>query len=516
MIGVILTMTVAFGGPLADRAALIIGQNHGGDTWEALRHAEHDAAQVRRTLLTRGRFAPERVAWLPGAGVDGVRAALHRLAEGPAPDLLVVYYSGHADNEALRLGRERLLYTEFRAAVRAVEARSTVIIVDACHAEALRRGKSMRAFAFDAEIAWRGQPVEGEILLGSSSYGERAFEDDAIGGSVFTHHLLAALEGAADSHGEADGRITVSEAFAYADQMTRLSGHLRREGSQSPWIARDDVGDGPTLTFKHEEMGILEIPAGIAGRVMIRTQGRKQTRIEGEYDKPSDVSLSLWMAAGDYQVEVRAGHDGVRVHPVTVEAGDRATVAPSLSTWQLVPYAPGPERGKASTPVIWQASAGYQMAGGWLRGAPLLHGVELGIGAEHGPWQIGAGLGWQPSSFTRPGSGAMREAVDVQDVWLLLHGARLLHQGPRLSASLGLEGGGSFVRQEVLGPERALAHGSTIIANGRLMGSLLLMRGWSLLAIGRAGGRVYPLDHPDTWGAHGVFALSLGVARRWE
>lgn len=518
MLGIVLTAVVLSGAPLSDRAAVIIGQNHGGDAWEVLRHAEHDAERVRNTLLARGEFTFERVIWLADAQVDDLREAFASLAATP-PDLLVVYYSGHADHEALRLGRERLSYADLRAAVRAVDARSTVVIVDACHAEALRRGKDMRAIPIEPVLAWRGQTSEGEILIGSSSYGERAFEDDGIGGSVFTHHFLTGLDGAADGPAKADGHITVIEAFDYADRMTRLSGHLRREGSQRPWIARDDVGDAPVLTFKREDMGTLEIPPGIGGRMLIRTQSLERARIDGEYDKPSEVPLTLWMAAGDYRVEVREGATGVRVQPVRIEKGRHTTVEKSLSAWELIPFSPGPERSKASAPLMVQANAGYQLASGWLRDAPPSHGAEVGLAASQGDWQIGVGLGWLGSSFQRSDFNLgpqLREDVRSDEARVLIHGGRVLHRRRWVVAAGGLEAGGSYVRQEVRATRHLIAHGSSIIANVRLSMAFRLIDDWSLFAMGRAGGRAYPSDAADDWRAVSALAVSLGILHQWQ
>src|SRR5262249_46288164 len=93
--------------------ALIVGSNAAGPGQQALRYAEHDAAEMAAVLRDVGRYAPANVvtALRPDrAGLFATIAALRErlqqhAARGEQAQLLF-YYSGHARADAITLGRE--------------------------------------------------------------------------------------------------------------------------------------------------------------------------------------------------------------------------------------------------------------------------------------------------------------------------------------------------------------------------------------------------------------------------
>ena len=80
----------------------------------------------------------------------------------------------------------------------------------------------------------------------SSAAGEDAQESDALGASIFTHHLVSALLGAANR--DRDGRVTVAEAFAYAADRTLAATVLTLPGPQHPTY-RLEIGGRDDLTL---------------------------------------------------------------------------------------------------------------------------------------------------------------------------------------------------------------------------------------------------------------------------
>src|SRR4029453_1016686 len=102
-----------------------------------------------------------------------------------------VYFSGHADEQGLMLGRELMPYRDLRAAVSAIGADVGITILDACASGA---------------------------ITPSSSEDEAAQESERLRGSFFTHALLSGLRGAADVSD--DGKVTLNEAYQFAFQET--------------------------------------------------------------------------------------------------------------------------------------------------------------------------------------------------------------------------------------------------------------------------------------------------------
>ena len=125
---------------------------------------------------------------------------------------VVVFASAHAQAGALHLVGTRLPVQDLRALVQATGADLRLVIVDACETGEAQKGATRGpAYALTVEAP----PTTGDVFIASSGAHEPAQEWDALGGSLFTHHLLAGLRGDADF--DRDGRVTLMEAFAYAE-----------------------------------------------------------------------------------------------------------------------------------------------------------------------------------------------------------------------------------------------------------------------------------------------------------
>src|SRR5206468_2045822 len=104
------------------RVAVVVGNNAGDGKLAPLRFAEADASKVARALVEVGQVASDDVFVLQGRGLSDLQSAFahakSRVAElHQRPDARVVllfYYSGHSDGEALELGPERLSFRELK------------------------------------------------------------------------------------------------------------------------------------------------------------------------------------------------------------------------------------------------------------------------------------------------------------------------------------------------------------------------------------------------------------------
>ena len=195
------------------RFVLAAGANNGGGDRVMLRYAATDAEEFSQVMLQMGGVAPENNLLLKDPDLaDFVQAVkqvngMVRKARGEAARTEVwIYYSGHADEEGLLLGGERLGYRELRKMMDGLEADVRVAVLDACASGAITRikgGQRRKAFLVDASSDTRGY-----AFLTSSSAEETAQESDRIQASFFTHYLVSGMRGAADVSGDGLSRAT--------------------------------------------------------------------------------------------------------------------------------------------------------------------------------------------------------------------------------------------------------------------------------------------------------------------
>jgi hypothetical protein len=186
-----LAAVLLFASPAAgqERFAVIVGNDVGHPFRDPLHFAVKDADRMQRTLLEVGHFAPENVVVLRDQGIDAVRKALgtteSRIADARGAGrstLLFFYYSGHANEAGLELGRDELRYTELKDALTHSSARVRIAVVDACNSGELTdvRGRPIPA-PFEVPLT-SADSEEGIAFISSTAIGEPAQESSAFGG----------------------------------------------------------------------------------------------------------------------------------------------------------------------------------------------------------------------------------------------------------------------------------------------------------------------------------------------
>jgi hypothetical protein len=343
-----------------ERFAVIIGNNSGRPTELPLRYAESDADRVHETLKGVGGFAAENILLLKGekapavtraliATNDRVRAAIGR----PGTQvMLLVYFSGHADNTALHLADTDFELRTLEQLVRSSAAAFRVLVLDACRSGALTRAKGGAPGPPFLESLQRPLDSQGAVFLTSSSSTEDAQESDEIQGSFFTHYLTSALLGAGDSDG--DGRVTLEEAYRYTYAWTLAASSRTRAGLQHPTFEYDVRGQGGIVItepgiYTHSRATLLfpggrdylvtqagpggmvigEVPAGASARSLILRPGRYFVRgrtrdhlLEGEVLAPVGQRTEVRdqdLRRVEYARLARKGGDFSRAH--LVQAG---------------------------------------------------------------------------------------------------------------------------------------------------------------------------------------------------
>ena len=311
------------------RFGLLVSSNEGRSDDPILRYAERDARRLRDALEDVASFRREDTVLLAGAGADDVVRALTdlqdrmRIARERGSDtLLLFYYSGHADERSLHLGRTALPMTRVHDLLESSRARIRLAILDACRSGGFSRLKGGRpAPAFDIRLEG-GLRGEGHVTLTSSAADEDSQESDRLGGSFFTHHLVSGLRGAADRSG--DGQVTLAELYRYAYHNTVRATQGTRAGAQHPGYRYDVRGHGDLL------LGRLDDPQ--ATRLAVKGPGRWLVSDERTEEVAAEFSTGprggyLVVKPGRYRVS-RRDQDALLETVVRLEPGGGATLAP--------------------------------------------------------------------------------------------------------------------------------------------------------------------------------------------
>ena len=235
LLALLLWTTPALAGE-ARRFALVVGANAGALGRPPLRYAHQDARAFSEVLVQAGRFKSEDVQVLldprPKELLATLDAALGLAAAEPGGAMVLFYYSGHADETTLYPSGRKLALKEIRERLEGSDATLRIGILDACRGGGWTGAKGLSptsSFEVDAPLQLQS---EGSILLASSSGIEDANEAAVLGGSIFTHHLIAALRGGADLN--EDGHVTVAEAFGYTRERTVRDSAVLTSAPQHP------------------------------------------------------------------------------------------------------------------------------------------------------------------------------------------------------------------------------------------------------------------------------------------
>ena len=355
------------------RYAVVIGTNHGNADEPQLAFAEEDARKMADVLGRFGGVAPEDLVLLLDAEADAVTRVLAEVdarierdkAAGSTETVLIVYYSGHADARAMHLGGTELGFKAFKATLRASPADVRLFIIDACRSGEVTRVKGARPaqpFTISADDRLQG---EGMAIITSSAASEDAQESDRLRGSFFTHHLVAAMLGAADQSG--DRRVTLAEAYQYAYTETIRSTSSARFVQHPTYSFQIKGRSDLVLTNLDTAVrGLGQLVLGDAGSYVLFQEddtGPVIAEVSVEADTP------LMLETGTYLVRLR-GRRAVHETVARVSEGSATTVR--RADMREVPYGRLVRKGLGQT---------TRSAWGFATGATVSAEVLPGTGA---------------------------------------------------------------------------------------------------------------------------------------
>ncbi len=302
------------------RFALVIGANAGWSQDRPLRHATSDAQHVSEVLVELGDFARENVVLLRDPDTAEVRAQLAALSKRAAAldgqSLVFFYYSGHADDRWLHLKGDPLGFEELNVTLRDLPAQVRIGVLDACRSGALVSTKGgAPVSSFDVTVVDE-LTVRGLALLTSSGADELSQEQRALQGSVFTHHLISGLRGAADF--DQNGQVTLAEAYRHAYQRTEAD-TAATLAPQRPAFRYDIKGKGElVMTWPVKSTASLRLPRGGGERYVVVDDEERWVVAEGSASPDHELKVAL--PAGRYRVK-QVLQDKLQVASLTLADG---------------------------------------------------------------------------------------------------------------------------------------------------------------------------------------------------
>jgi hypothetical protein len=337
------------------RFTLVVGANSGGTDRVRLQYAVTDAERFARVLVELGGVQPADEIILRQPRIKDLVDALDRLtarvadarrstaADGGRTEV-VLYYSGHADEQGLLIGADRYSYRTLRERLEQIPADVRMVVLDACASGAFTRiksGKARPAFMVD-----QASNMRGHAFLTSSAASEAAQESDRIRASYFTHYLISGFRGAADLSG--DGRVTLNEAYQFAFNETLGRTVDTKAGPQHPSYDINLSGTGDVvMTDLRQTTATLVLAEELDGRIFVRNA---HNELIVELFKARGRRVELAVEPGTYLIRVEAARvallakaevaDGARLlvdarqfGPIAVEAARRRgdAEAPRLS-----------------------------------------------------------------------------------------------------------------------------------------------------------------------------------------
>ncbi len=478
LLGVVATLLAAGAPAETRRLAIVVGNNAGSGDMPPLRFAESDAGKMARVLVELGEVRADDVLLLQGRGAGDLDRALADATERVAhfkrsPDVrsvVLFYFSGHSDGEAIELGAERVAYARLKALLSGTGADVRVAIIDACRSGAgLREKGGKPAASFTIRLADTLQAT-GEAFITSSAADEAALESNEVMGSYFTHNLISGLRGAADTSG--DKLVTLAEAYRYAYDRTVSATAMLPVGAQHPNYDYRLSGQGElVLATLLRPSAALVLPQ--AERALVLDVVRDQVLVEVPAGPAREVALS----PGEYGVRLFKGGQAfggrVRLTEGTTTALRLEDLSPVTSATQVA---------RKGAPAVTEASSraapsrtvglGLSVGGTGRILAPAGTGTtprwQLRLGFE--PWttRLGAagpllftgtlhllGVGEMSFDGAPPGQEAWNEAGAQ-----LRLGYRVAAQWQRLEVGLGVEGGVGVLAQLYQSRDASLALGA--------------------------------------------------------
>jgi hypothetical protein len=272
--------------------------------------------------------------------LDALRAQLDADRRSDARPEVFFYYSGHSRANAMNLGPDSLSLGVLRERLLALPTSLTVVVLDACQSGAFSRTKGAGRAADFSYNSVDTLATQGLAVLASSTGKELSQESEELQSSYFTHHLLVGMRGAGDAN--ADGRVSLDEAYRYAYTRTLASTSRTAVGGQHAVLETDLTGQGEVpLTYPAAADAQLRLAGSFEGQVLLQIQ--PSLSVVAELTQARGAPIAVAVPKGRYLATVRQGGRALECN-LSVIGGQAATL--DLSACKPVEDLGGRSKGK--------------------------------------------------------------------------------------------------------------------------------------------------------------------------
>jgi hypothetical protein len=308
-----------------ERFALLVGNSNAKGNYAQLKYVQNDITRLQFILSNCCGFSKNNILLLNNMAPEELDHALAVLAEHASKgteNLFLFYYSGHADENGLKMGNTDYPLSYLKQKLTAFPTDIRIGIIDACQSGSftqIKGGKLDEPFLFKDDSR-----IKGQVILSSSSVNENAQESDALGNSIFTFHLINALRGSGDASG--DGRVTLTEAYQYAYNHTISSTAGSSGGIQHPSYQFKIQGEGDIVLadLNISSQGIM-LNGDMHGDITILNSSNS---VVADLTKDAKSQVMIALTPGPYQIINGIGNDRF-VSNVTVENGVVEHITPN-------------------------------------------------------------------------------------------------------------------------------------------------------------------------------------------
>jgi hypothetical protein len=344
----------------AARYAFLVGNNEAQGNYAQLKYVQNDIISVKEILSGFCGFDKQHIMTL----VNGTPEALERSIDdfarqmaGTKDNMFLFYYSGHADENSLKMGSGDYPLVTLKQKLTNFPSDMRIAIFDACQSGSFTRIKGGR---LDEPFLFKDDgKTKGQVILCSSSISENAQESDALGNSIFTFHFVNALRGSGDLNG--DGRVTLSEAYQYSYNHTLSSTAGSSGGVQHPSYQFRIQGEGDIVLadLNVSSQGILLSP-GVTGDITILSVNNT---VVADLTKEKNSAIMIALAPGAYRIVNGTPDNRRRQASATVKESAIVNVGKDM----FAPVETGPGRTKGA--LGWERSLriGVTLSGGYTR-----------------------------------------------------------------------------------------------------------------------------------------------------
>lgn len=325
----------------AERYALLVGNSLSPGGYAQLKYVQNDLRSLKEILGDFCGFDRQRIVTLYNGTSDDLQQSLRAIAgrmAGGNNDMFLLYYSGHAEADGLKMGGSDFPLDSLKKEFSSFPSAIRIGVFDACQSGLFTRikgGRLEEPFLFRDDSKAKGQ-----VILCSSSASENAQESDVLGNSVFTFYFVNALRGSGDL--SSDGRVTLSEAYQYAYNHTLSSTAGSSGGVQHPSYQFHIQGEGDIVLadLNVSTRGILLGP-DVTGDITVFSGA---DAVVADLVKEKNSAVKIALSPGQYRVlNVREGRRFQAA--VTVKDGSMTTVP--YTDFSALPAEDGRKKGES-------------------------------------------------------------------------------------------------------------------------------------------------------------------------